>query len=362
MLPRLFNRRLLAPEDLTPSRPDLKVVGAFNPGAIATAAGVTVFARVAEAPAENRPGLTGLPRWDPDRGTTVDWVRNDEIEALDPRVVRIRRTGRVRLTFISHLAVITSPDGRSLPRGAPGLVTPVRFEPAAENEEFGVEDPRIVRFDSAYYFTYVAVSRHGAATALASTSDFRSFRRHGIIFPPENKDVLLFPERIAGEYAAIHRPNPATPFGPPEMWIARSPDLVHWGRHRHLLTGASAWDGGRIGGGAPPIRTEDGWMEIYHGAGAPAKAGEAGTYAAGLMLLDLENPERILRRSPEPIMVPEAEFERGGFVSNVVFPTGAVETADTTLVYYGAADAVTGVVEFSKRELREALFREELTA
>ena len=108
----------------------------------------------------------------------------------------------------------------------------MRFLPDSEMEEFGVEDPRITALGGRYYFTYVAVSRHGAATALASTTDFRQFERHGIIFCPENKDVVLFPEQVGGEFVALHRPNAATPFCRPEMWVARSPDLVRLGPPR----------------------------------------------------------------------------------------------------------------------------------
>ena len=322
------------------------MVGAFNPGAIATDDGVVLLVRVAEAPAEERKGATGLPRWDVVRGTVIDWVPNDQLDAVDPRVVRMKNDGRVRLTFISHLAVIGSRDGRS------GFSAPeARFEPASEMEEYGVEDPRIVRLDGRYYITYVTVSRHGAATALASTDDFVNFRRHGIIFPPENKDVVLFPDRVNGDYAAIHRPNPAISFGTPEMWIARSPDLANWGRHELLLTGASEWESARIGGGAPPLRVEGGWLEIYHGSQRAQRPGGVGIYTAGTMLLDPDSPARVLKRSAGPVMVPEADFETGGFVTNVVFPTGAVDAGDSLLVYYGAADTSTAVAEFSKRDL-----------
>ena len=162
----------------------------FNPGAIATEDGVILLARVAEQAVERRTGFTGLPRWDPHSGKIwIDWEPNNEIAPVDIRVVRRKRDGLVRLTFISHLRVFHSRDGRSF-KALEGQT----FQPANEYEEFGVEDPRITRIGDTYYFTYVAVSRHGAATALASTRDFKEFKRHGIIFYPENKDVVLFPE------------------------------------------------------------------------------------------------------------------------------------------------------------------------
>jgi predicted GH43/DUF377 family glycosyl hydrolase len=200
------------------------------------------------------------------------------------------------------------------------------------------------------------VSRHGAATALASTRDFRTFERHGIIFPPENKDVLLFPERIGGRYLALHRPNPATHFARPEMWLAASPDLVHWGRHGVFLGGDDAWELDRIGGGAPPLRLPGGWLEIYHGSSRGRGDRAVGAYSAGALLLDPDEPRRILGRSPR-LFRAEAPFETEGFVPDVVFPTGIVPRGDELLVYYGAADACTAVVEFSVAELLERLRR-----
>ena len=117
-----------------------------------------------------------------------------------------------------------------------------------------------------------------------------SFDRHGVIFCPENKDVVLFPERIDGQYVALHRPNAATPFCRPEMWVARSPDLIHWGRHECLHGGGAEWETGRVGAGTPPVRVDAGWLEIYHGNRQPTRPGEVGTYATGVLLLDPTNP------------------------------------------------------------------------
>jgi predicted GH43/DUF377 family glycosyl hydrolase len=350
MLTRTFENLLLRPEDLPPSRDDLEVIGVFNPGAVRIGQEVVLLVRVAERPRERRPGFSALPRWDPGAGLVVDWVPNAELEPLDPRVVRRTADGLKRLTFISHLRLVRLGDGRAVT----GL-TEVSFHPQEEWEEFGVEDPRITRIGDRFYFTYVAVSRHGAATALASTSDFRSFKRHGIIFPCENKDVVLFPEPIGGKYVGIHRPNPATLFAPPEMWIARSPDLAHWGQHATLFGGAETWEAGRIGAGPPPLRVDDGWLLMYHGNRKPERPGEVGEYVAAALLLDADDPSRIVRRSREPILVPEADFERQGFVGNVVFPTGIVEADDRLLVYYGASDSFTAVVEVARDELLAAV-------
>ncbi len=349
---RLFNKCLLRPSDFKPSQDDLEVIGAFNPGAIATAEGVVILVRVAEQTAERRQGQTGFPRWDTKAGRVVtDWQNNGELDTVDVRVAKRKRDGLVRLTFTSHLRVVYSCDGRSI-----DSLKDSWFRPATEYEEFGIEDPRITRMGNTFYITYVAVSRHGAATALASTKDFKSFERNGIIFCPENKDVVLFPEKIAGQYYAFHRPNAATPFTKPEMWLASSPDLIHWGKHEPFLGGSETWDIGRVGAGTPPILTAKGWLEIYHGNSRRQEDAGIGTYSGGVLLLDSQDPRRILGAAGQ-IFVPETDYEREGFVPNVVFPTGIIEQGETVLVYYGAADTCAAVVEFSLREITELLTR-----
>src|SRR5271166_319018 len=200
-LKRLFERVLLRPADLKPSRDDFEVVGVFNPGAVRVKNEVILLVRVAERPRDVRHGYTALPRWSSQGDLAVDWVPDAELEPVDPRVVQRKADGLVRLTFTSHLRVVRCGDGRAVQE-----VTGVTFRPQGEVEEFGVEDPRVTPLDGRFYFTYVAVSRHGPATALASTTDFRTFERHGVVFCPENKDVVLFPKRIGGTYAALHRP------------------------------------------------------------------------------------------------------------------------------------------------------------
>jgi predicted GH43/DUF377 family glycosyl hydrolase len=349
-LRRLATKLLLRPENLPASRDDFEVVGAFNPGAVRMGDEVVLLVRVAESPREKRHGFTGLPRWDSFGELTIDWVPDAELEAIDPRVVRRKADGLVRLTFTSHLRVVRCGEGRSVRE-----ISDVAFRPQGEVEEYGVEDPRITSLNGRYYFTYVAVSRHGPATALASTADFRTFERRGIIFCPENKDVVLFPEKVGGDFVALHRPVCGTPFTRPEMWLARSPDLIHWGSHVPLALSGGEWQSGRVGAGTPPIRIPKGFLAIYHGNRKPTRPGEVGTYYGGAILLDAHDPSKILRRLPEPFFVPETEFELTGFVPNVVFPTGVVQDGEKLLVYYGAADAVTAVAEFSLRELVEGM-------
>jgi beta-1,2-mannobiose phosphorylase / 1,2-beta-oligomannan phosphorylase len=347
---RLSSRLLVVPDDVSPSQDDFEVVGVFNPGAIRVGAEVVLLVRVAERPREQRPGFTGLPRWDAAGGLTVDWVRDEDLDVVDPRVVMLKATGTIRLTFISHLRVVRCGDGRAVRE-----VGQVTFAPEGELEEYGVEDPRISFIDGRYYITYVSVSRHGPATALASTTDFETFERHGVIFCPENKDVVLLPEKLDGTFAALHRPVCGAPFTRPEMWIARSPDLIHWGAHTPLDIPSLDWQSGRVGGGVPPIRVPEGLLTIYHGNVKPTEPGEVGAYFGGALLLDAADPTRVLGQLPGPMLAPEEDFEVAGFVSDVVFPTGAVQDGDSLLVYYGAADAYTAVAEFSLREILDSM-------
>src|SRR5437588_8568445 len=146
---RLFNTCLLRPGDFKPSQDDLEVIGAFNPGAVATDKGVVILVRVAEQARERRQGQTAFPRWDAaSKKIAIDWENNNELAVVDVRVVRRKRDGLVRLTFISHLRVVRSGDGRKI-----DSVAGASFQPANEYEEFGVEDPRITRIGEKFYFT-----------------------------------------------------------------------------------------------------------------------------------------------------------------------------------------------------------------
>lgn len=341
MLQRVFTQCMLRPGDFEPVGEGFKVVGAFNPGAAAFDDEVVLMIRVVEQPQQSRDGYEPSPRYTPQDGFAIDWLDEEDLEYYDPRVFHARSTGFKRLRFISYLKVVRSRDGKTIDSlDGPTLL------PETPYEEYGIEDPRITKIGQTYYITYVAVSRHGVNTSLMSTTDFAHFKRHGIIFPPENKDVLLFPEKIAGDYMAMHRPVASIRFRPPEMWLARSPDLIHWGGHEQLLGAENTFENSRLGGGTPPVRTERGWLTLYHGSQRREGDPGPGIYSAGGLLLDLQNPKRILAQTPGAIMTPEEPFETTGFVRDVVFPTATVERDGLLYVYYGAADENTGVVGF----------------
>lgn len=350
MIARRSTSLLLQPRDIQPSDHALEVIGVFNPAVAVFGDELYLLARVAERPAESRAGWTPLPRWLSSGKSETDWVRDADLIPTDARVVAQKNNGDLRLTSVSHWQLFRSNllDGEKWQFVASIL-------PEGPWETYGIEDPRITKIDETFWITYVAVSQSGAATALMSTTDFVSFQRHGIIFASENKDVVLFPDRIAGDFVALHRPNPHSHFSPPQIWLARSPDLIHWGHHACVLGGVHAWEGDRVGSGTPPILCDAGWLTLYHGSAPSSVAGTVGDYCAGALLLDRDQPHRVLARSSEPIMRPTADFETSGFVPNVVFPTAMLDRGDELHVYYGAADACVGATRLSKQAVLESL-------
>lgn len=266
-----------------------------------------------------------------------------DLQMTDPRVFRWR--GDAYLTTLSHLRLAWSEDdGRTFaPDRAPTLVG------HAPLEGYGVEDCRVVRIEDRFQLTYTAVGVAGFAPGRISTRDWKTFERHGLMLPPPNKDCAIFPRRIAGEYWCLHRPS-AGAIGGNDIWVARSPDLAHWGDHRCVARSRPGqWDSGRIGAGAEPIETSAGWLHIYHGADATHR------YALGAMLFAIDDPTRLIARSREPLMTPEAPYELTGFFNNVVFTNGHVVRGDTIRLYYGASDSVICAAEVSIAEILESL-------
>jgi len=355
LIERLSDHLLISPADIPPSRPDLAVIGTFNPGAVRWGDTTYLLVRVVEAPTEQKPGHMAFPRWDFSRGEPelkIDHLAEAEIDTLDHREVVVRSTGLVRLPFISHLRLATSRDGLSVDwiDSEPTVV------PADPMEEYGVEDARITPLEDEgrCAITYVAPSRHGIVTCLMTTSDFRTFERRGPIFTTENKDVLIYPDRAGGRYSALHRPLSRTALHKPEIWYAASPDLVHWGGHRVVLSERRSRFS-RLGGGAPPVRVPEGYLEIYHGVYKADPHERIGTYCAVAALLDADEPWRVLARSSEPIMVPTAPYELRGYTPNVVFPTGAVLDSERLLVYYGAADEASAMTALRFSDIMNSL-------
>lgn len=385
---RVDGNPLITPASVEPSQPGFEVISTINPGVTKLGDETILLLRVAERPRpdaspgpdavmvdlsgpEPRPvplpgGLTreqlvGMAFFDhtkePPR-IVIGYVPRDlpGLDLSDPRTIRYRDTAggfamaqaefSDYLTHISHLRVARSSDGlRFEIDPEPTIVS------ATALEEYGVEDPRITRIGDTFHITYVAVSRLGITTARLTTKDFRTFDRHGTIMQPDEKDVVLFPEKVGGRYLALTRPMPGSFGRVLGLWLSESDDLIHWGNHRPVAQPrAGLWDEIRIGASLVPIRVDGGWLEIYHGADRDNR------YGMGALLLDAGDPTKVLGRTDRPIMAPEADYERDGFLNDVVFPSGHVDLGDGDIrVYYGAADRSTCAVELSIDDVLEAL-------
>jgi predicted GH43/DUF377 family glycosyl hydrolase len=249
---------------------------------------------------------------------------------------------------LSHLCAARSANGVDGWRIDP--VPTLAANPREFPEEiWGIEDPRITYVPELeqYAVAYTSFARGGPGVSLALTKDFKNFERLGVIMPPEDKDAALMPRRINGRWAMIHRP--VTTLGA-HMWISYSPDLRHWGSHKVILEARRGgwWDANKIGLCSPPIETEKGWLMIYHGVRQTASGS---IYRLGLALFDLEQPEICLQRGNSWMFGPDAPYERGGDVKDVVFPCGQTIGADrdTIHLYYGAGDSCIALATGSIR-------------
>lgn len=269
--------------------------------------------------------------------------------------------------------------------------------PDHDYEIQGVEDPRIVKIDDTYFLTYTAYDQVNALGALATSKDLKNFEKKGIITPqitynqfkhlvarkrnvnPKyfrfysfyqergeldkrlllwDKNVMFFPEKINGEYAFLHRIRPGIQIVKfkrlsdlnEAFWLDYFDNFTHY----IVLDPKYSHEASFIGGGCPPILTEEGWLMIYHSV-EDTPLGYV--YHACAALLDAEHPEREITRLRQPLFSPELEWEKSGYVNNVVFPTGIVQEGDCIYIYYGAADCKVGVASISLKELLQALIQ-----
>jgi beta-1,4-mannooligosaccharide/beta-1,4-mannosyl-N-acetylglucosamine phosphorylase len=212
-------------------------------------------------------------------------------------------------------------------------------------------DPRIVKLDDTYYIVW-CTDFGGPTLGLGMTKDFKKFVRLENVFIPFNRNGVLFPRKIKDKYLMLSRPSDSghTPFG--DIFISESPDLVHWGKHRRVMTrgGSGWWQGTKIGAGAVPIETSEGWLLFYHGVNGTCNGF---VYSFGAAILDLENPSKVLYRTKEYILTPEKQYETTGFVPNVTFPCATLQDAETgrITIYYGAADTYLAVAYAQLDEL-----------
>ena len=244
---------LLRPADLKPSRPDWQIECLLNPGVFYFDERTWLLVRVAERP-KQRPGFISFPILSEDgEARILEFALDDPLlDVSDPRILRYH--GVHYLTTLSHLRLMSSEDGISFSESKDNPL----LHGLGPCETFGIEDCRVSRLNGAYYLTYTAVSPNGVAVGMRSTPDWKTFREHGLILPPHNKDCAVFEEKIGGRYFALHRPS-SPEIGGNYIWLAQSPDLLHWGKHICVArTRPGMWDSARAGAGAAPIRTPAG--------------------------------------------------------------------------------------------------------
>lgn len=274
-----------------------------------------------------------------------------------------------------HFGLAISKDGFHFERHSEHPVV----SPSEDGPDAGcIEDPRIVKFGQEYYITYAYrpfppgrywlnpgndadkpyahsepskfLRDNLTNSGLMVTHDFLSYKRLGRITSPvlDDRDVILFPEKVDGQYVMLHRPKEWTGdrYGTryPAIWISFSDDVMNWMDSQLLIKGEYDWER-KIGGSTPPLRTNRGWLTLYHGVD------DQGMYRTGALMLDLEDPTKILGRTREAIMEPEYDYEMKGIYNGVAFPTGNVIVGDTLYVYYGGADQYCCVATANVNEL-----------
>ena len=269
--------------------------------------------------------------------------------------------------YISRIGYASSTDGYTFNRRKE-----IAFSPDEEYEKYGIEDPRLVEIDHQIYVSYVVLSNYVsqssiASTALATTPDFVSYTRLGIITSKgsDNKDVVLFPQKMSQRglnatesirYLFLHRPSswvgPKYGVDKPSIWLGEGNSLTKFEKHTLLIKPEQQWEMLKVGAGPPPIKTKYGWLLIYHGVDSNR------VYRSGAALLDLKDPAKLLGKTTQPILEPKEPYEKNGDVSNVVFPTGACIIDSKLFIYYGAADKVCCVATADLENLIDYILKD----
>lgn len=341
---RFKENPLIRPCDLQAGIKGMEITCLLNPGVFRFKGKIGLLLRVAERPKQIE-GKISFPIYN-QRGEIeiLSFDKNDScLDASDPRVIKYK--GQNYLTTLSYLRLVFSDNGVDFYEDP--AYPPIFGQ--GELESFGIEDCRVATMEDGFFLTFTEVSRVAVGVGLIETKDWKVFDRKGMIFPPHNKDCALFEEKINGKYYALHRPS-SPELGGNYIWLAESPDRLHWGNHKCIaVTREEMWDEARIGAGGAPVKTDEGWLEIYHGATKEHR------YCLGALLLDLNDPSKVLARSEQPIMEPIASYEQTGFFGNVIFTNGHYIEGDTIYMYYGAGDEVICGAELSIKEILQSL-------
>ena len=331
---------LLSPKDLKPSDENMIIECLLNPGVFEFNGKTGLLIRVAERTVQKE-GILSVPVYnDAGKVDIINFDLNDpKLDASDARVINY--DGTDYLTTISHLRLLFSDDGITFYESKEYH----SIFGEGEYESYGIEDCRVAKIGDTYHLTYTMVSANGVGVGLRTTKDWKNFEKKGMVLSPHNKDCAIFEEKINGKFYALHRPS-SPELGGNYMWLAESPDDIHWGNHKCIAkTREGKFDSSRLGAGAAPVKTDKGWLEIYHGATADNR------YCLGAILLDLDDPSKVIARSENPIMEPIAEYEQTGFFGNVVFTNGHRVDGDNIQLYYGASDEHVCMASFSIKEI-----------
>jgi len=315
---------------------------AFNPGVIKYNGKVILIARVA-CEAKKKEGFIGVPYYDGKNISVMYFdLKDKNYDYTDPRV--IRKGSETFLTTLSYFVKCESDDGVNFKvSDTPFMIGDNIYE------SYGIEDPRIVKIGDTYYINYSGVSKYGIVTSLAKTNDFVNVTKLGPIFMPDNKDVVIFPDKINGYYYCLSRPESAY-FKTPNIWISKSEDLASFGHHELFMSiREDSFDSARIGASCVPFLTEYGYVLIYHGATIDNR------YTLGVALLDKNDPSKIIKRSKSAFMVPESKYETDGFMKNVIFSCGCYYENGIIHLYYGASDESICYAKFSLKDLMDFL-------
>ena len=373
--------KLIEPKDIKPSSKDFKIIGVLNPAAVRMKNGkIFMYVRVIEKLIKTEdskycysPRLIGTNNFK----VKIEKFNKKKIKA-NSDLDFIFNDGTKRMTFLSHFRkIILDKTGFQVLE----IDEKPSFYGIKSSGEFGVEDPRITKIKDKYVMTYVTLSENeNISTSLAISKDLKNWERKGIIFGEQDKDVVIFPEKINGRYVAFDRPEGTFHFSLPHIWIAYSPDLICWGN----LGSINLYKRGdkqytRNGAGPPPIKTKDGWLLLYHSVEKrkiskqeKKKFGMAlklfklertdiettDFYSVGAALFKLNDPSKLIARSKELIIHPEKEYEASQFENKrVVFPTGMVldKNKKDILIYSGSGDFITTVKKVSLEEICKSL-------